>query len=81
MQSTLGRPDIKQRTLMTKKHVTNILDLYDAPLPDMLAVMTVCNKAAVEATETKVRRLSVRVKSSQMLWKPPTHGASEYVMA
>ncbi len=57
---------------MTKKNVKNILELYDAPLPDMLAVMTVCNKAAVEGTVTKVRKIPERVKSAQMLWTPPT---------
>uniref|UniRef100_A0A914WB99 Cation-transporting P-type ATPase N-terminal domain-containing protein n=1 Tax=Plectus sambesii TaxID=2011161 RepID=A0A914WB99_9BILA len=72
-----GRPDIKQRTLMTKKNVTSVLELYDAPLPDMLAVMTVCNKAAVEATLTKVRKMSVRVKSAQMLWTPPSTASSK----
>uniref|UniRef100_A0A914V3R2 Cation-transporting P-type ATPase N-terminal domain-containing protein n=1 Tax=Plectus sambesii TaxID=2011161 RepID=A0A914V3R2_9BILA len=50
-----GRPDIKQKTLRAKKDSRNILDMYESPLPELLAVMTVCNKAQIEH-KTSVRK-------------------------
>uniref|UniRef100_A0A914XJS3 Cation-transporting P-type ATPase C-terminal domain-containing protein n=1 Tax=Plectus sambesii TaxID=2011161 RepID=A0A914XJS3_9BILA len=48
MQYMSGRPDIKQKTLRAKKESRHILDMYESPLPEILAVMTVCNKAQIE---------------------------------
>uniref|UniRef100_A0A914UYP3 Cation-transporting P-type ATPase N-terminal domain-containing protein n=1 Tax=Plectus sambesii TaxID=2011161 RepID=A0A914UYP3_9BILA len=70
-QYMTGRPDIKQRTIMAKQHVTNVLELYESPLPEMLAVMTVCNKAQIDMTVTRVpMRQSVRGNMAQILWSP-----------
>jgi hypothetical protein len=46
--------------------------MYESPLPEMFAVMTLCNKAQMEMnTDIKVRSQSLRVQSEQLLWKPP----------
>lgn len=64
---------------MAKQNVTNVLELYEAPLPDMLAVMTVCNKAQIEIdTNTKVpMRQSVRGNMAQILWSPQGNDEKE----
>ncbi len=50
--------------------------MYDSPLPEMFAVMTLCNKAQIESRDDlKVRSQSVRVNSEQLLWKPPPSSA------
>jgi hypothetical protein len=48
-------PSVKHKTLAAKENVLAMarndsslaLKLFDAPLPDILAVMAVCNKATV----------------------------------
>uniref|UniRef100_A0A914WES4 Cation-transporting P-type ATPase N-terminal domain-containing protein n=1 Tax=Plectus sambesii TaxID=2011161 RepID=A0A914WES4_9BILA len=65
-----GRPDVKQRALIDRQSSSNILDMLETPLPELLTVMTVCNKAQIDtSTPTKVRTRSVR-GSSQILWSP-----------
>lgn len=47
---TSGLPEIRQRTLAAKKNVRvlNIMDLLDPPLPMLIRLMCLCNKAKIE---------------------------------
>ncbi|KAK0412529.1 hypothetical protein QR680_006267 [Steinernema hermaphroditum] len=78
-----GIPEISRKTLHTLKSLKSDIaqDLYlehlDAPLPDLLEIMAVCNKGNVEYRgafrRTRERKLSTAAsqpKRSQDTWKP-----------
>ncbi|VDM36739.1 unnamed protein product [Toxocara canis] len=80
-----GIPEIKHKTLHTLQNATRDrpitmgLDVYDKPIPDLITLMSICNKAQIEVTGMTVgtignEQLSIasRLHRNQenLLWHP-----------
>ncbi|MFH4983224.1 hypothetical protein AB6A40_009933 [Gnathostoma spinigerum] len=79
-----GVPEVRQRTLHTihstlRSLNTLSLDVYDKPIPELLTLMAVCNKAQIEVSGLTIgtignEQLSIatrmRIRQEKLLWYP-----------
>lgn len=61
-----GIPEVRHKTLHTLQNTTRNrpiamgLDIYDKPIPELITLMSICNKAQIEITGTTVPTISSR---------------------
>ncbi|VDM36969.1 unnamed protein product [Toxocara canis] len=84
-QCRLGIPEVKYKTLHTitaskERSVMVGLDDFDKPLPDLITIMAICNKAEFEAVGQTIhfgdeqltlsRRTLSKIDGGENLWRP-----------
>uniref|UniRef100_F1KSV6 Sodium/potassium-transporting ATPase subunit alpha-4 n=1 Tax=Ascaris suum TaxID=6253 RepID=F1KSV6_ASCSU len=80
-----GIPEVRHKTLHTLQNTTRNrpiamgLDIYDKPIPELITLMSICNKAQIEITGTTVPTISneqlsiagrLRRNQENLLWHP-----------
>uniref|UniRef100_A0A915B824 Cation-transporting P-type ATPase N-terminal domain-containing protein n=1 Tax=Parascaris univalens TaxID=6257 RepID=A0A915B824_PARUN len=80
-----GIPEVRHKTLHTLQNTTRNrpvamgLDIYDKPIPELITLMSICNKAQIEVTGTTVPTISneqlsiasrLRRNQENLLWHP-----------